>query len=104
MSQPPHSFIISLPEPGITSRSRRGVAKPLAFVKEPEHNCFSARGLIIFRAFHLWRARPVSCGSTTPPPMDIRGVRLVLELALSRATTVLRKEVNHAKPRSNDEA
>jgi hypothetical protein len=36
--------------------------------------------------------------------MDIRGVRLVLELALSRATTVLRKEVNHAKPRSNDEA
>ena len=38
------------------------------------------------------------------PPMDIRGVRLILELALSRATTVLRKEVNHAKPRSNDDA
>jgi len=38
------------------------------------------------------------------PPMDIRGVRLVLELALSRATTVLRKEMNHAKPRSNDDA
>ena len=38
------------------------------------------------------------------PPMDIRGVRLILELALSRATTVLRKEVNHDKPRSIDDA
>jgi hypothetical protein len=27
-----------------------------------------------------------------------------LELALSRASTGLRKEVNHAKPRSNDDA
>jgi hypothetical protein len=36
--------------------------------------------------------------------MDIRGVRLILELALSRATTVLRKEMNHAKLRSNDDA
>jgi hypothetical protein len=36
--------------------------------------------------------------------MDIRGVRLILELALSRATTVLRKEVNHDKPRSIDDA
>ena len=38
------------------------------------------------------------------PPMDIRGVRLILELARSRATTVLWKEVKHAKRRSNDEA
>jgi hypothetical protein len=38
------------------------------------------------------------------PPMDVRGVRRILELALSRATTVLRKEVNQAKPRSNDDA
>jgi hypothetical protein len=36
--------------------------------------------------------------------MDIRGVRLSFELALSRATTGLRKEVNHAKRRSNDDA
>ena len=67
MSQPPHSFIISLREPGITSRSRRRVVKPLAYAEESGHNCFSAQGLIIFRAFHLWRARPLSCGSTTPP-------------------------------------
>ena len=38
------------------------------------------------------------------PPMDIRGVRLILELALRRATTVRWKEVNHAKPRSNADA
>ena len=38
------------------------------------------------------------------PPMDIRGVRLILELARSRATTVLWKEVKHAKRRSNDDA
>jgi len=39
-----------------------------------------------------------------PPPMDMRGVRLILELARSRATTVLWKEVKHAKRRSNDDA
>jgi hypothetical protein len=38
------------------------------------------------------------------PPMDIRGVRLILELALCCATTVLRKEVDHAKLGSNDDA
>jgi hypothetical protein len=92
-----HSPLHSTLQPGF------GSLTPLAFVKASAHNCISAQGLIIFRAFHLWRARPLSCGSTTTP-MDIRGVRLVLELALSRATTVLRKEVNHAKPRSNDEA
>jgi hypothetical protein len=36
--------------------------------------------------------------------MDIRSVRLSLELALSRATTGLRKEVTYAKPRSNNDA
>jgi hypothetical protein len=36
--------------------------------------------------------------------MDIRSVRLSLELALGRATTGLRKEVNHAKPSSMDDA
>ena len=40
----------------------------------------------------------------TYPPMDIRGVRLILELARSRATTVLWKEVKHAKRRNNDDA
>ena len=38
------------------------------------------------------------------PPMDIRGVRLILELPRSRATTVLWKEVKHAKRRNNDDA
>ena len=32
-----------------------------------EHNRLSAQGLIIFRAFQLWRARPLSCVSTTIP-------------------------------------
>jgi hypothetical protein len=36
--------------------------------------------------------------------MDIRDVRLILELALRRATTVLRKEVNHAKLRNGHDA
>jgi hypothetical protein len=31
-------------------------------------------------------------------------MRLILELALSRTTTGFRKEVDHAKPRSNDDA
>jgi hypothetical protein len=80
-----------------------GVVKPLAYAEEWAHSYFSAQGLIIPRAFHLWRKTTVLRFNNSLP-MDIRGVRLILELALSRATTVLRKEVNHAKPRSNDDA
>jgi hypothetical protein len=36
--------------------------------------------------------------------MDIRDVRLILELALRRATTMFRKEVNHAKLSSGHDA
>jgi len=34
-----------------TSQSAFGSIAPLAYVKEPLHNCFSAQGLIISRAF-----------------------------------------------------
>jgi hypothetical protein len=33
-------------------------------------------------------------------PVDLRGVRLIFDLSLSRATTVLRKKSIHAKPRN----
>jgi hypothetical protein len=40
---------------------------PLAYVKESKHNCFSAQGLIISRAFYLWRPRPLFYGPSTIP-------------------------------------
>jgi hypothetical protein len=40
---------------------------PLAYVKKALHNCFSAQGHIIFRAFLWWPARPLFRGRKPPP-------------------------------------
>jgi hypothetical protein len=56
---------------------------PLAWAKESLHNCFSAQGLIISRAFLLWRASPLVPAVSNHPQIDIEKREVGCSQALS---------------------